>query len=98
VADVVAKPAPIADPAPITDKFLVLVSSFRTHDRSVRVAADLTALGFPAFVRTLSGWEQVVVGPYTSRQEALSAQDKLENAHFEETTITQASPAPDPAR
>jgi len=97
VTDVVAKPTPIAqDPASMANQFLVLVSSFRTHDRSVRVAADLTALGFPAFVRTSSGWEQVVVGPYMSRQDALSAQGKLENAHFEETQITQAGP--DPAR
>jgi general secretion pathway protein A len=97
VTDVVAKPAPIAqDPAATANKFLVIVSSFRTHDRSVRVAADLTALGFPASVRTSSGWEQVVVGPYTTRQEALAAQDKLESAHFEETKITQTVPEPSP--
>jgi cell division protein FtsN len=97
VTDIVTKPAPIAqDPASTATGFVVLVSSFRTHERSVRVAADLTALGFPASVRTASGWEQVVVGPYTTRQEAVAAQAELESAHFEETKITQT--VPDPVR
>ena len=99
VADVVAKPAAIAqESAQSANKFLIIVSSFRTHDRSVRVAADITALGLPASVRTSSGWEQVVVGPYTSREDAVAAQNKLENAHFEDTKITQSAPAADSAR
>jgi general secretion pathway protein A len=93
VADVSPKVA--ADPpdaASTVNKFLIIVSSFRTRDRSVRVASDISALGLPAFVRSSSGWEQVIVGPYTTRQEAIAAQSKLESEHFEDTKVTQGGP------
>src|SRR5262245_47461432 len=99
VASEIAKPAPVpAKPAasaavPAADSFLIIVSSFRTRDRSMQVAADVVALGLPATVRSASGWEQVVVGPYATRPEAVAARDRLEDAQFEGTKIAQTGPA-----
>jgi cell division protein FtsN len=79
-------------PAPATaDKLLIVVSSFRTKDRSAQVAADIVAQGFPAFVRSNSGWQQVVVGPYLSRDEAVAAQKRLAGARYPDTTVVVAS-------
>jgi general secretion pathway protein A len=71
-------------------RFLIVVSSFRTRDRATQVAADIVALGLPAFVRTSSDWQQVVVGPYTSRQDAAGAQTRLAIAHIADTKITES--------
>ena len=94
-------PAPAAAPAPkaqapppesaTADKLLIVVSSFRTKDRSAQVAADIVAQGFPAFVRSNSGWQQVVVGPYLSRDEAVAAQKRLAGARYPDTTVEVAS-------
>jgi general secretion pathway protein A len=91
-AAVSAKPAVASVASSAADKFLIIVSSFRTRDRSAKVAADIVALGLPATVRSTSGWEQVVVGPYSTRQEAAGAQDRLEDAHFTDMKIVQAGP------
>ena len=87
-----ARPAVPSASASAADKFLVIVASFRTRDRSTQVAADIVALGLPASVRSTSGWEQVVVGPYSTRQEATGAQSRLENAHFTDMKIVQNGP------
>ena len=63
-----AQPAVPSAASSAADKFLIVVSSFRTRDRSTKVAADIVALGLPASVRSISGWEQVVVGPYSTRR------------------------------
>jgi general secretion pathway protein A len=82
--------APAPQPA-TADKLLIVVSSFRTKDRSAQVAADIVAQGFPAFVRSNSGWQQVVVGPYLSRDEAVAAQKRLAGARYPDTTVEVAS-------
>jgi type II secretory pathway predicted ATPase ExeA len=64
------------------EPILIVVSSFRTRDRSAKVAANIAALGLPAFVRSTSEWFQVVVGPYVSKQEAAAVQDRLTRAHI----------------
>ena len=73
------------------DKLLIVVSSFRTKDRSAQVAADIVAQGFPAFVRSNSGWQQVVVGPYLSRDEAVAAQKRLAGAQYPDTKVVAAA-------
>jgi general secretion pathway protein A len=83
-------PAPALEPA-TADKLLIVVSSFRTKDRSAQVAADIVAQGFPAFVRSNSGWQQVVVGPYPSRDAAVAAQKRLDGARYPDTTVVVAS-------
>jgi type II secretory pathway predicted ATPase ExeA len=65
-------------PLPAVDGFAVIAGSFRTPGRATALAADLTQLGLPAFVRTIpSGFEQTVVGPYASREEAVAARARL---------------------
>jgi type II secretory pathway predicted ATPase ExeA len=93
VAVATAPPAAQLPPrtAAESGRFLVVVSSFRTQDRSAKVAADIVALGLPAFVRSTSGWQQVVVGPYTSRPAAIAAQSQLAAAHFADTTIAEGT-------
>jgi cell division septation protein DedD len=82
--------APALEPA-TADKLLIVVSSFRTKDRSAQVAADIVSQGFPAFVRSNSGWQQVVVGPYLSREAAVAAQKRLAGAKYPDTTVVVAS-------
>jgi cell division protein FtsN len=79
-------------PSSGAEAFVIIVSSFRTRDRATQVATDIVAIGLPASVRSASGWEQVVVGPYASRQQAATAQSRLETAHFADTKLTQTSP------
>jgi type II secretory pathway predicted ATPase ExeA len=94
-------------PAPaMGGRFLVVASSFRTRDRANQVAADIVAIGLPASVRSTSGWEQVVVGPYRTRDEAATAQARLATAHIADAAITETTspsappgtPAPPPVR
>jgi general secretion pathway protein A len=98
VAEANPRPAGLPQASATAEKFLIVVSSFRTHDRSVQVAADIAKIGLPASVRTASGWEQVVVGPYASRQDAVAAQGRLEGAHFADTKIEPSAAVPAGAR
>lgn len=92
-----AAPA-VAAPAASTsaaDGQLLVVSSFRTRDRAAQVASDIVALGLPAFVRTNAGWQEVVVGPYSSRDAAIAVQTKLAAARYPDTKIVDsAKPTP----
>ena len=87
-------PVPVAPAQPETsspkdaDRFLIVLSSFRTADRATRLAADVVALGLPAQVRVVSEWHQVVVGPYESREAAVAVQDRLTVASFADSQIT----------
>ena len=99
----ITAPAPVADVSPATnapqtaeetDPFLIVVSSFRTRSRATQVAADIVALGLPALVRSMSGWQQVIVGPYVSREEAVEAQIRLAAAHMTDTSIAQGGARP----
>jgi general secretion pathway protein A len=87
--------APVAAPAASTsvadNQLLVVVSSFRTRDRAAQVATDIVGLGLPGFVRTNSGWQEVVVGPYSSRDAALTAQQKLSGARYPDTKIVDSA-------
>jgi general secretion pathway protein A len=97
-----AAPPPAKSPAPAVapsvaaaaastsaadNQLLVVVSSFRTRERAAQVATEIVGLGLPGFVRTNSGWQEVVVGPYPSRDAALSAQQKLAGARYPDTKI-----------
>ncbi|HEX7795256.1 MAG TPA: AAA family ATPase [Vicinamibacterales bacterium] len=91
------KPAPpaVAAPAASTsaadNQLLVVVSSFHTRDRAAQVATEIVGLGLPGFVRTNSGWQEVVVGPYLSRDAALTAQQKLAGARYADTKIIESA-------
>jgi hypothetical protein len=72
------------------------VSSFRTEDRADAVSNILTALGLPVGRRVANGYQQVFVGPYKSRAEAVAARAKLED-RFPQTVITAGSASPSAA-
>jgi general secretion pathway protein A len=91
-----AKAAPaVAVPALPTsaadDQLLVVVSSFRTRERAAQVATEIVGHGLPGFVRTNSGWQEVVVGPYSSRDAALTAQQKLAGARYPDTKVVDSA-------
>jgi general secretion pathway protein A len=71
--------------------FEIVVASFRTMTRASEVAADLTALGQPVRQRTSDGWQQVLAGPFATREAATAAQQRLDSAGY---TGTQIVPAP----
>jgi hypothetical protein len=76
---------------------LIIVSTFKTRDRATEVAGEVSALGLPSSVRTASGWEQVVVGPYSSRTDAAGAQARLVDSQFKDTKLVQTGAAPSTA-
>jgi hypothetical protein len=69
----------------------IVIASFRTMTRASEVAAELTALGQRVRQRTVDGWEQVLAGPFASREAAVAAQEQLDRAGY---TGTQIVPAP----
>ena len=71
--------------------FEIVVASFRTMTRASEVAAELTALGQPVRQRTSDGWQQVLAGPFPTRDAATAAQERLDRAGY---TGTQIVPAP----
>lgn len=78
---------PPSSTVPADNQLLVVVSSFRTRDRATQVATDIVGLGMPAYVRMNFGWQEVVVGPYSSRDAALTAQKKLAGARYPDTKL-----------
>jgi cell division septation protein DedD len=84
-------PAPASAPAEAAGSFEIVVASFRTVTRASGVAAELTALGQRVRQRTADGWEQVLVGPFPTREAAVAAQEQLDHAGY---TGTQIVPAP----
>jgi len=83
--------APVASTSAADNQLLVVVSSFRTRERAAQVATDIVGLGLPGFVRTNSGWQEVIVGPYSSRNAALTAQQKLAGARYPDTKIIESA-------
>jgi cell division protein FtsN len=59
--------------------------------RASEVAAELTALGQANRQRTSDGWQQVLAGPFPTREAAVAAQERLDSAGY---TGTQIVPAP----
>ena len=78
-------------PAQAAGPYEIVVASFRTMTRASEVAAELTALGQRVRQRTVEGWEQVLAGPFASREAAVAAQEQLDRAGY---TGTQIVPAP----
>jgi cell division protein FtsN len=63
------------------------VASFRTEGRASSVASEVTTLGLPVRRRVSDGWQQVVAGPFASREEAAQAQQRLDRAGVTGTQI-----------
>jgi type II secretory pathway predicted ATPase ExeA len=79
--------APPAAAASGGERFEIIVASFRTDARAAQVAGEVTALGLPSRRRVSDGWQQVLAGPFASRSEASSAQQRLDDAGLTATKI-----------
>ena len=80
---------PAAPPAtPAAERFEIVVASFRTDARAAAVSTEIAALGLPVRRRVSDTWQQVIVGPFKSRQEADDAQQSLQRAGMGGTQIT----------
>jgi cell division protein FtsN len=86
-----APPAPGGSVGGAVERFEVIVGSFRTNTRADSLADDVMALGFPTRRRAVDGWEQVLVGPFSSRAQADEARQRLDTAGL---TGSQIVPAP----
>jgi general secretion pathway protein A len=99
---VAAVPTPEAGPLRDGEAFSVLVASFRTRSRATLVNEQVTSLGLPGYVRAIPGdWQQVLVGPFASRDEAQEALDRLTAGQLKGGSIVSApaadtEPAPSP--
>jgi general secretion pathway protein A len=87
----ISEPSAASAPAETTGPFEIVVASFRTMTRASEVAAELTALGQANRQRTSDGWQQVLAGPFPTREAAVAAQERLDSAGY---TGTQIVPAP----
>jgi cell division protein FtsN len=67
-----------------------VVASFRTDAPAGSVAAQVGALGLPMRRRVSNGWQQVVSGPFASRDEAEAAQRRLTSSGLTGTQIVPA--------
>ena len=63
------------------------MASFRTETRANEVAKQLTAMGQKVRQRSAAGWQQVLVGPFASKEAAGEAQQQLTRAGFTESVI-----------
>jgi general secretion pathway protein A len=68
-------------------RFDIVVASFRTDARAASVASEVAALGLPVRRRVSDSWQQVVSGPFASRNDAEEAQQRLHVAGLTGTQI-----------
>ena len=75
-----AQAAPEIRTLDVRDSVTVTIATLRSEQRAAAVAAQLVEAGFPAFTRRHPDGvsHQVIVGPYTSAEEAMAAQRALE--------------------
>jgi cell division septation protein DedD len=89
----VERPNPSTDAASAqtTDRFEILVASFRTEFRATEVVEQLTNAGQSVRRRSVGAWQQVVAGPFGSRTAAEDAQRLLEREGFTGTQIASSA-------
>ncbi len=73
------------------ERFDIVVASFRTEARATSVATEVSALGVPVRQRLSGGWQQVVAGPFPSREDAVAAQQRLAGAGMTDTHVVAAT-------
>jgi general secretion pathway protein A len=84
-------PSAAAASAETTDRFEILIASFRTESRATEVVEQLTNAGQSVRRRSVAGWQQVVAGPFGSRTAAEDAQRLLEREGFTGTQIASSA-------
>ena len=71
--------------------FIVVASSFQTDWRANALSERVSSeLGLPVRVRVASGWRQVVVGPYETREDAEAAREQLRKVDVTEAVVAAA--------
>jgi cell division septation protein DedD len=75
-----AEPVAASPPAATGRSFEIVVASFRTEERAAAAAAAVSDAGLPVRRRTAGVWQQVLSGPFASREEADAARDRLTRA------------------
>jgi general secretion pathway protein A len=70
-----------------TDRFEIVVASFRTDARATAVASEIGAVVQPVRQRVANGWHQVLVGPFASRTLADDARQQLQRAGYGDSQI-----------
>jgi cell division protein FtsN len=71
-----------------SNRFEIVVASFRTEARAASVASAVSSLGLPVRRRVAGGWQQVIAGPFASRAEADAAQQRLAGPGLTQTVVT----------
>jgi general secretion pathway protein A len=79
--------APALAATSTSERFDIVVASFRTDARAAAVAREVAALGLPMRRRVSYNWQQVVSGPFASRRDAEEAQQRLHGAGLTGTQI-----------
>jgi len=72
---------------PTGTAFEILVASFRTEARAAAVEEQVRAAGLPVRRRVAVEWQQVIVGPFASREGADAARQRLDAAGLTGTQI-----------
>jgi cell division septation protein DedD len=80
-------PATPAATAPTAGAFEIVVASFRTEARAAEATSQVKDAGVPVRQRATGGWQQVIAGPFASRDEAEANRARLERAGFPGTQI-----------
>jgi len=81
-----------AAPAAAAGSFEIVVASFRTESRAAAVATQVSGAGLAVRRRVIGGWQQVIAGPFASREEADAARLRLEQAGLPGTQVVAATP------
>jgi cell division septation protein DedD len=72
---------------PTGTAFEILVASFRTEARAAAVEEQVKAAGLPVRRRVAAEWQQVIVGPFASRESADAARQRLDRVGLTGTQI-----------
>jgi general secretion pathway protein A len=81
-----------AAPTATAQSFEIVVASFRTESRAAAVAAQVSGAGLTVRRRVIGGWQQVIAGPFASREEADAARQRLEQAGLPGTQVVSGTP------
>jgi general secretion pathway protein A len=69
------------------DAFEIVVASFRTEARAAEAMSQVQGAGVPARQRATGGWQQVIAGPFSSREQAEASRARLDRVGFPGTQI-----------
>lgn len=73
-------------PSPLADSYVIQTGSFRQLQQAEDLKAKLIIEGFNVSIQTYKfggkeTWHRVYIGPYSNKEQAITSQQKLEQAH-----------------